>query len=170
MTRVSLTAEKLREVLHYDPDTGEFRWRHPPPRKPWLGGAIAGSVNKVLGYRIICVSQTNFLAHRLAWFYTHGELPKNQIDHINGFKTDNRIANLRDVPMQINAENRRTARMGKTSSTYLGVFPTANRQKPWVAQVRVAKKTVRVGRFTTEQEAHAAYLSAKRRLHDGCTI
>lgn len=125
-------------------------------------GDEAGTLDRH-GYRQICIGYKLVKAHRIAWFLYYGEWPKNCIDHVNGIKTDNRIVNLRDVNHRWNNQNLHAARDG-SASRFLGVSLDGMR---WRAQIRVNGKNRNLGRFNTEQEAYAAYISAKRKLHDG---
>jgi hypothetical protein len=104
-----------------------------------------------------------YLAHRLAWFYVHGNWPTKLIDHINGNKTDNRIANLRDVEGSLNNLNCHTPRRHNAESPYIGVVKP-KRYKRWLAKITLHGKRVRLGCFDTAEEAQAAYLEAKKRL------
>lgn len=99
-----IDAALVRSFLSYDPETGEFRWLL---RKGWERGAgrVAGS-KKRRGYVDIGILGTVYQAHRLAWLHYHGEWPKQQIDHINRVRDDNRIVNLRDVSYLENARNK----------------------------------------------------------------
>jgi len=114
-----------------------------------------------------------YLAHRLAWLYVHGVMPKKNIDHINGVKTDNRIENLRDVAQSVNLQNLQRARKNRKSSRLLGVSHS-NRgtclARPYRARIVVDGRELSLGTFATEQEAHQAYLAAKRIHHEGCVI
>jgi len=96
----------------------------------------------------------------------YGELPPKYIDHINGVRDDNRITNLRAVTAAGNAENRRRAQKN-TASGFLGVARNGNN---WQAYIRVNKKPTYLGTFKTPEEAHQAYLAAKRKLHATCTL
>lgn len=107
------------------------------------------------------------LAHRLAWLYVYGEWPQHGLDHINGVRLDNRISNLRDVPQTINLENQRKAK-GLTKSGFLGVERT--RGGKWAARIVANGKRYGLGVFATPEAAHSAYVTAKRKLHEGCTI
>jgi hypothetical protein len=110
----------------------------------------------------------------MAWFHFYGEMPKNQIDHINGVRNDNRIVNLRDVTQKINSQNQRRGhnKIGRSKrpySSYLGVSAGAN-PDTWKAAITVDGKLKNLGTFYSEIEAHHAYVMAKRDLHEGCTI
>lgn len=165
MAKANITAERLRELLHYDPETGIFTWI--PDSSTYrntrlvTAGFIASS-----GYHIIKISETAFKAHRLAWMYAYGSLPVGVIDHINGIKSDNRIANLRDVTSTTNLENQKTAH----SNNKLGLLGVTRFRKRYAAHIRINKILYFLGSFATPELAHAAYLAAKRERHEGCTI
>lgn len=93
----TLTAEQLRWLLHYDPETGVFTRLIQLCNRVQVGD-IAGFI-KYNGYRVIKVGDkpTPYFAHRLAWLYIHGEWPSKGIDHIDGDRANNRIANLREA-------------------------------------------------------------------------
>lgn len=88
-----ITQEELMKRLHYNPNTGEFRWRYSVAKriKP---GDLAGRYN-TQNYLDIAINQVRYKAHRLAWLYMTGDWPKNEIDHINCDPSDNRWCNLR---------------------------------------------------------------------------
>lgn len=160
-----LTAKRLRELFTYDSGTGHFHRKISVSN--WAkAGQLAGT--KCGGYIKIMIDEKNFAAHRLAWLYCTGAWPTKDIDHLNGVKHDNRIDNLRDVTRSLNIQNQRNARLGNCSG-YLGASWDQNRMN-WKAQIKIGEKTLTLGRFLTPQEAHEAYLVAKRKLHEGCTI
>lgn len=159
-----LTAERLRALLCYDADTGDFKWLQ--RRQGVRSDGSAGCVNKSGKTVVIFVEGKLYLAHRLAWLYVHGYWPFKQIDHIDGDSMNNRIANLRDVSASINQQNRRRAARHSSS----GVMGVRARNGRWAAQIRVNGKVHHLGQFDTPEAAHAAYIEAKRRLHPGCTI
>ena len=116
----------------------------------------------------MCVDRFYTFAHRMAWLYMTGELPTADIDHINGIRNDNRFSNLRNVSRTVNLQNRRNAGANNKSTRIIGAYPSyANK---FTSRIRVHGKDQYLGTFDTAQQAHAAYLSAKRRLHEGCTI
>lgn len=156
---------RLKQRLHYDPETGIFRWR--APEKPGNNpeGQIAGShCNK--GYLVIGIDKKVYKAHRLAWLYMTGSWPTSQIDHRNTVKDDNRWANLREASNAQNCCNRtrynRTGFKGVTRQTngrftgkcdyrgsryQKGGFETAEAAAAWAA----AKRAEVHGAFTRHQ-------------------
>ena len=164
MAKTNLTAELLRELLHYAPDTGDFTWKVDAAKSVKKGSAAGYVV--VSGYLRITVRGGFFKAHRLAWLYVYGKFPDGIIDHINGIKLDNRISNLRDVSNSTNAENQKAAHRGSRTG-FLGVTWSKGRYE---AYIKVKKVGRYIGRYDTPEEAHEAYLAEKRRVHVGCTI
>ena len=162
-----LTAEKLRELLSYDPATGEFRWLIVKNNRI-KAGDVAGTPTGN-GYRQIGVSGELFLSHRLAWLYVYGRWPENCIDHANGIRDDNRIENLREATHAENMQNIRRVPANKKSGAPLGASFSA-RDKRWQAHIKVENKSKSLGYFDTAEEAHAAYLKAKAELHPFQTI
>lgn len=159
-----ISADVVRWALHYDAETGAFRWRSESRKRSDLK-EIAGSTTSN-GYIQIKVGNRKYFAHRLAWLYVYGEWPKNQVDHIDGCRTNNRIANLRDATNEVNCQNLRRAH-SKSSNGYLGVTRVKDR---WASNISVNGKRIRIGVFDTPEQAHQAYITAKRQLHPGCTI
>ncbi|WP_258129197.1 HNH endonuclease [Achromobacter anxifer] len=159
-----LTAEKVRELLDYDPSTGLLYWRKTRTGTA-LAGTLAGSPHPD-GYVQIKIKDKPYLAHRLAWLITTGKWPTELIDHRDGDRTNNRLINLRDVSPSVNQENRRSAPVNNKTG-FLGV---SRKGKRWEAKIRANGKKISLGRFDTPEAAHAAYVSAKRVLHRGCTI
>lgn len=151
-----LDITKLRNLLEYDPIAGVFTWRNNIGNVK--AGSVAGCINRK-GYRYIGVDGSLYRANRLAWAYVHGALPKGQIDHIDGNRLNNSINNLRDVSAETNQRNRKSGNKNSTSSL-LGV--SYHRQSgKWRAQICITT-TKHLGLFDTEQEAHYAYIEAKK--------
>lgn len=169
MAKADLTAARLRELLQYNPETGEWlRLQASGKRltRPDSVGPVRGQGNW-LGYKQISVDGHQYQAHRLAWLYMVGQWPNGQIDHINGDGKDNRWSNLRDVEPRVNTQNQRTARKDNRLGL-LGVYPNHNR---FMARISTPEKRNKyLGTFDTAEEAHEAYLKAKRQFHEGCTI
>lgn len=152
----NLCHNRLTEVLVYEPETGCFFWK--TSGKGRKVGLQAGRVMRK-GYRQICVDYKQYLEHRLAWFYIYKDWPKYQIDHINEVKTDNRIANLRDVLQTKNLLNQSKPQKNNTSG-FRGVsFDDSNGK--YRAQLMIYKKQHHLGYFDTAENAYQAYLLAK---------
>lgn len=161
-----LTREKLMSELSYNKDSGVFTRIRAASNAVEVGD-IAGGKDRN-GHIRISVSNRLHAAHRLAWLYVHGEWPSGVIDHINGDRADNRIVNLRDVPQSTNQQNQRNAHsINKTG--LLGVTFHKSRGK-FQAQIGRGKDHIYLELFLTAEEAHSAYLDAKRAIHEGCTI
>ncbi len=170
MADANITARRLREVVSYNPETGEFTRLVRLAQRHQVGDradflATGGGLQ---GYRRVSVDSLRFLAHRAAWLYVYGEWPSMHIDHINGDRGDNRIANLRDVSPRTNLENQRNPK-GSNRSGFLGVYQPKNYRK-WIARLQVKGKGMYLGVFETPEEAHRVYLAAKRKHHEGCSI
>ena len=159
MAKADLSADRLRSILNYDHDTGLFTKR----------GRAVGFLVPPKNYMRVLVDGRQWLAHRLAWLYVHGQWPSGQIDHVNGIKTDNRIANLRDVPAYVNMQNMRRPMSHNRSSGVLGVTWAKN-EKKWKAQISIKGVTRHLGYADSIEDAQDIYLAEKRRLHAGCTI
>lgn len=168
MAKPIITAARLRELLHYDPETGVFTRKVRTAQRHQVGDRADYGINTggMKGYRTVALDSRKYLAHRAAWLYVYGEWPNDQIDHMDGDPSNNRIANLRDVPDGVNKQNKR--RPKKTSkSGFLGVYFHQNR---WYARVQLNRRQVYMVGHDTPEAAHADYVIAKRKLHEGCTI
>ncbi|MCA0846099.1 HNH endonuclease signature motif containing protein [Salipiger thiooxidans] len=95
-----MNVDLLKRRLAYDPSTGVLSWRDGP-----RAGRQAGTISSG-GYVVIFLEKKRIKAHRAAWAIHYGAAPKDQIDHINRVKTDNRISNLRDVTNTENQKNK----------------------------------------------------------------
>jgi hypothetical protein len=145
-----LTQSRLKELIHYDADTGVFT----------RNGKVAGTIRSD-GYRKICIDGQQFYAHRVAWLYVHGVLP-TYIDHIDRDPSNNKIANLRVVSRSENQHNRVKSR--NNTSGYKGVtyFKRTGR---WRAQIWAGNVNRYIGYFDTAEEASAAYQNAAMIFH-----
>ncbi len=161
---ITLTQARLKELLHYDPETGVFTWL--------VRTSTCIRVGDIAGYRDgdgylrigICGGQ--YRAHRLAWLYMTGKWPIDQIDHKNAVKNDNRWKNLREATCAINNQNKRKA-LRNNRTGFLGV---SRNGKGFIAQIKINEKRRNLGTYPTPELAHEAYLKAKRELHAGCTL
>lgn len=161
-----LTSDRLKQRLRYDAETGRFT-RLSTGNNAFPVGGDVGNAQKSTGYMSTKVYGKPFSLHRLAWLYVYGCWPKGVIDHINGDKTDNRIANLRDVDVRTNSQNQRNP-MPFNSTGRLGVCKHA---KGYCARIVTTDGRQKfIGYFMDKEVAHAAYLKAKRELHAGNTL
>lgn len=168
--KAALTAERLREVLHYDPETGVFTWKARTSNRVKVGDEVGFTLTR--GYVGTMLDGRRYKLHRLAWLYVYGVWPDGDIDHKDGIKDNNRISNLRVVDMSTNQQNLKQARSNSTSGL-LGVHKTVagrHGKKIWMARIKANGKTTCLGYFENPTEAHQVYLAAKRKLHEGCTI
>jgi hypothetical protein len=148
-----LTQSDLQELLSYDPATGVFTRRARTAQRVRVGD-VAGGISSQ-GYRYIKILGRSFRASRLAWLYVHGAWPLGTIDHINGNRGDDRIANLRDCASAENSQNRRNPK---------GVYWCGKRRR-YTSVVMISGVRHYLGRFKTAAEARQAYVDAKSKLH-----
>ncbi|AUR97566.1 AP2/ERF domain protein [Vibrio phage 1.242.O._10N.261.54.B2] len=162
--RIQIDIDHIKEHVNYNRDTGVLTWR-----KNFFKTKVDSEVGSVsnLGYRKFGLSGTTYLSHRVVWAIHYSEQPPEIIDHINGNRLDNRIANLRSSDHTENAENQRKAMRSNKTSKYLGVSKFKGR---WRARIKARGKYIFLGYHETEEQARDAYLDAKRRLHAGCEI
>lgn len=154
-----LTAERLRELLSYEPETGDFHWRVQKGQIP--AGAKAGAKTPD-GYVVIKIDGVRLYAHRLAWLHVHGKWPDRDIDHRDGFRSRNAIANLREASCGENSQNRAVQKNSKSKHIGIQWRPRNNR---WAARIAVNKKRVFLGYFVDLKDAVAARAKAKAEMH-----
>ena len=145
------TAERLREMLGYDRETGEGIWLERKKGRKRIAGCVYTN-SSGMQYRAICIDYVLYGAHQLFWYHQTGVWPE-EVDHENGIGTDNRWVNLRLSIGGGNNQNRRIT--DRNQSGFLGVSWDKTRQK-WRAAIRGHT----LGRFDTPEEAHEAYRKA----------
>lgn len=154
-----LTPERLRELVHYDPETGALT------RLVASGstkvGDVVGSAHTA-GYIEASVGSARYLVHRLIWLYVCGQWPTGEIDHINGNRRDNRLVNLQECTGAQNQQNRGLS--SASTSGVPGVHWDKSRGK-WLAHITLGYKTRFLGRFSALDEAKKARAFAKANLH-----
>lgn len=154
-----ITQNYLKETFNFDPETGIF---------------VRIKNNRVVashhcrGYIQISINRKAYLAHRVAWLYVYGEWPKNQIDHIDHDRTNNRIANLRDVSGHCNQQNRKIAAVNNKDGL-LGAH-LDKRTGRFNAHITINGKSRHIGAFDSKEKAHRAYVAVKRIYHGGNTL
>lgn len=153
-----LTQKRLKRWLDYDPDTGVFiRKQLSDGRVPWGKTGY----DKGRGYTHLRVEGVPYSAHRLAWLWVYGRLPDKQLDHTNGVKSDNRIANLRLATNHQNGANHKRSK--KNTSGFIGVHYHPQLVNRWVARIRVNRRTIALGYHATPQMAGRAYDRAAKK-------
>lgn len=160
-----ISKEEIDTRFNIDLNTGVItrKYRSGKMRK----GSTVGGLDKD-GYLSTTINNKRYRIHRLLWFYVHGEYPKNQIDHINGNKTDNSIGNLREsTPLQ-NMQNIRKP-LSNNKSGYLGVYLNKITNR-YYSQIKKGNLRICLGYFDTPEEAYNVYLKKKREIHEFCTI
>lgn len=155
--------QRLWELFTYSPGTGILAWKTRKGGR--LAGTRAGNVERS-GYRVVKLDDQIFKEHRIIWAYCTGEWPAVEIDHVDGDKTNNRVSNLRTVTRNGNAQN---LRGGRGKSPLLGAHWNTEAGR-WRSKIVADGKQKFLGYFSTPEEAHEAYLRAKRELHSTCTI
>ncbi len=141
--------ESLRKHLSYDPATGVLTWLIAAARRVKPGDE-AGCFDRATGRVRVRVAGKMYLRSRVGWALTYGKWPTGEVDHINGDRSDDRSANLRDVPRKVNAQNTRKAK---------GVY---QRGASWAAKITASGRGIHLGTFKSEAEARAAWCAAKR--------
>jgi hypothetical protein len=122
--RNDLTAEKVRSLFDYEPETGIFTWKVDRSTKV-KAGDVVGYININDGYRYTKINGTSYLVHRLIWLWQTGSWPREEMDHVNRIRNDNRLANLREATPSENAFNS-SPNKDKPSSLPRGIYPTSN--------------------------------------------
>jgi hypothetical protein len=154
-----ITQQELKELLHYNPETGIFTWKVSPARQVFSGD-IAGTKRKD-GYIQIKVKNKLILSHRLAWIYMYGYLPK-YIDHINGQRDDNRIINIREVSNQQNSLNSKISK--NNTSGIKGVYWDKSRNK-WTVRLSIDGKCKFFKRFDDIDLAKLVIEEVRNKYH-----
>ncbi len=161
--------ELLRKLLRYEPETGKLFWNHRPldmfkKKQTWAAwntrwaGKEAFTSTNLHGYRQGNIFKCVTRAHRVIWAIVTGRWPSEQIDHINGIRTDNRLQNLREVSGSENSKNK--CQRSNNTSGVTGVSWSRDKQK-WLADIRVNRKQIYIGRFDNFEDAVAARKAAE---------
>lgn len=154
---MKIAAERLRELIAYDPITGVFQWKVDRGFTA-RAGRVAGCLHQ--DYWRIKIDYQPYQAHQLAWLYVHGVWPTYEIDHLNEVKTDNRIVNLADKTRSQNMHNISGPRRTNTTG-FRGVKAKGHR---WQARICIDGKPCHLGTFNTPEKAYEAYLAARSTL------
>jgi len=153
-----ITQARLKELLRYEPETGEFFWRVARNNFTKIGSRAGNADSKQ--YWRTRMDGKAYLNHRLAWLYVHGRFPDKHLDHIDRDPANNCITNLREATRSQNKVN--SIAYKNNCSGFKGVYPSKQR---WQAQIRYNKKLIHIGSFDTVEKAHTAYCKAAKELH-----
>ena len=157
--RAKLTLARLKELLRYDPLTGDFTWLI---QRSWRVpvGSKAGVIDN--GYVLIGIDGVKYQAHVLAWFYMTGTMPDFLLDHENNERADNRWNNLRRATRSQNNAN-----VGVKKHNMLGIKGVQrHRTGRFAAKIQVNGKQKYLGLFDTPEEAGEAYRLEAIRVHE----
>ena len=150
-----ITQERIKELLHYCPDTGTFTWKNRASRRVRIGDKAGCTGTE--GYISIRINYKTYSAHRLAFFYMTGSWPVDQVDHINQTRDDNRWTNLRPVTPQ---ENQKNASMHSRNKSGMTGVCWCTQNGKWRAQIRVNEKIKHLGIFGVKEDAVSARKAA----------
>lgn len=160
--RHEVTSEWVRSVFDYDPEIGDLRVKKRRQGSPLNVGDVAGFPTTG-GYIGVSIGGSVQYLQRIIWLYVHGRWPRFGVDHINGIKTDNRLANLREATKSQNGCNRGSTR--GALCPLKGVTPHCRVPRRWVAKIGLAYRTIYIGTFDCPAAAHFAYCIEADRLH-----
>lgn len=149
-----LTQERLKELLHFNPETGIFTWIRPMAMGRIKAGTRAGNVDS-RGYVSIYVDVKLYKAHRLAFLYMNGSFPDDGVDHIDCDPSNNAWVNLRAATQEENMGNQRVRKNNK-----MGLKGVSPHGKKFRATIYAKGKQYSLGTFPTPEEAHEAYAKA----------
>lgn len=149
--------EEVAELLDYNPDTGEFIRKKRTSNSIKVGDT-AGTTNSE-GYRQVSIRGKQYYAHRLAWLLHYGEWPRQDLDHINHTRADNRITNLRLADRSTNMKN--STKRADNTSGICGVYWYKPYSK-WMALLGYEGGSKFLGYFDTIEEAATARLAANK--------
>jgi HNH endonuclease/AP2 domain len=156
--------DDVASVVCYSPESGTFVWKDRESNKCFtsrFSGKEAGRVNEI-GYRVISINNRIYLAHRLAFLLMTGDYPKDRVDHINGDRSDNRWANLRECSHAQNLAN--TGLWKSNSSGIKGVCWDKSRNK-WQSKIKVNGKMLHLGRYDNKEDAARAVSEAYDKIY-----
>ena len=151
-----MNIDALKSLLRYEPDTGLIYWV--AKGKGMIKKKPAGT-KLHSGYLGICIGSKRLQAHRIAWALHTNTWPKNQIDHINGIKTDNRACNLREAT---NSQNGKNLGLSKANKSGVKGVSFEKYTEKWKASIRVNGKSISIGRFDSIEDAAKARKAAEQ--------
>jgi hypothetical protein len=154
----------LHKRLRYEPETGKLFWRDcedmPVQWRARYAGKEAFTALSTHGYPYGAVDDRKFSAHRIIWAIHHGYWPRDQIDHINGIRVDNRISNLRVVTHE---ENQRNSSMKRNNTSGVTGVSWNKLRSKWMARIMIDGRYRHLGSFDTLDAAAEVRAEASRK-------
>lgn len=167
-----ITPEYIRELLDYDPATGDFVWRRRKLRngfermdKIWnsrLAGKPVAKRRHRHGHLQIGIYCRNYMYHRIAWAHYYGEWPEIDLDHKNGNPSDNRITNLR---LATESQNLCNAKIRIDNTSGVKGVSWSRREKKWYSYITKDSKMINIGIYHCFGQAVAARKRVEKELH-----
>jgi len=159
----------IKEMFDYDGKEGVLYWKqrdrkwfnHDKYHYIWnkrFAGKQAGHIMPSRKYGVINVLNHRYEYHQVVWAWVNGKWPENNIDHIDGDPSNNRVENLRDVTQFQNLKN---INKNKGLTPFVGVYKAGNR---YISRIRNNYERIYLGSFDTAEEAHAAYCVKAKEL------
>lgn len=151
-----VTADRVRELFDYNEFSGLFVRKVRTAMRNKVGDIVG--CKDTYGYLQVAVDGRLYLLHRLAWLYVYGSFPEGTIDHIDRCKTNNSIANLRDVSRLSNMKN---LPLFKNNTTGFSGVCFRKSSRRYFAHISHKSKKVHLGSYLTAEAADSAYQLAK---------
>lgn len=155
----TITQDQLKELLYYNPETGEFTWIKARSNRIPVGKIAGFNLGR---YRAIEINGQSYLVHRLAWLYTTGSWPVDQIDHKDGDRGNNKFSNLRQATHSQNSMN---CKKYANNSTGVKGVRWSKRSNQYIATIMVRNKSIHLGCYHSISLAKIAYQSASSFYH-----
>lgn len=133
----------------YNPETGEMKT---------IRGLLPSVDSK--GYFTLWVDGKLRRGHHVAWFLTYGYWPTKEIDHIDGNRLNNAIANLREATRSENECNKKKRK--DNTSGVKGVYWNG---KCWRVQVTFKKRTYTWSGFEDLELSELVAQEAREKYH-----
>lgn len=151
---MTITQKELKQVFHYDPDTGKFTYISRTSNRVKVGNTAGSKVKpKKKTYLAVNIKCKFYYLHRLAWLYIYGSFPINEIDHVNGNGSDNRIVNLREVDSTNNNRNMKLFCTNKSGIVGVSWHKALNK---WSSQIHINYEKIHLGYFDNILDAAMA--------------
>ncbi len=156
-----MNQDELKNLLHYDDETGLLYWKTKCARNVKIGD-VAGTNKHWSNYIFIRINNKIYPAHKLVWLYHHGVYPSGCIDHVNGIRNDNRIDNLRHATRAQNSQN---MRMFKSNTSGVKGVDWQKGSQKWRVRLQVNHNRIDIGSFYCLELAELVANEARAKYH-----